>query len=157
MFDQVCVCVLQVIGNSRPSVSYNSGLLFAPELHLGFLPGLTTEFGTSWRDGARPYPPIEVATNAGVFLTLLIKLVGGEAEAGKAWPGWVRVLSLRVAMETMRGYVLLLLSCLERSNVVGMIGTEAGLGCHLTTTSVLAWLALLRSRFLSPRRSHPIQ
>jgi len=64
MFDQVCVCVLQVIGNSRPGVSYNSGLLFVPVLHLGFLPGLTTELGTSWRDGARQYPPIEVATNA---------------------------------------------------------------------------------------------
>ena len=56
----------------------------------------------------------------------LIKLVGGEAEAGEAWLGWMRV--LRVAMEVMQGYVLILLSCLERSNVIRMISTEAGLG-----------------------------
>ena len=45
----------------------------------------------------------ELATEAEVFLTLLIKLVSGEAEAGETRPGWMRVL----AMEIMRGCVFL--------------------------------------------------
>jgi hypothetical protein len=44
----------------------------------------------------------ELETEAEVFLTLLIKLVSGEAETGEARPGWMRVL----AMEIMRGCVL---------------------------------------------------
>jgi len=44
----------------------------------------------------------ELATEAEVFLTLLIKLVSGEAEASETRPGWMRVL----AMEIMRGCVL---------------------------------------------------
>jgi len=41
----------------------------------------------------------ELVTEAEVFLTVLIKLVGGEMEAGEMRPGWMRVL----AMEIMRG------------------------------------------------------
>jgi hypothetical protein len=50
----------------------------------------------------------ELETEAEVFLTLLIKLVGGETDAGETRLGWMRVL----AMEIMRGYVspLLLIS-----------------------------------------------
>jgi hypothetical protein len=48
----------------------------------------------------------ELATETQVFLTLLIKLVSGEAEAGEIRrPGWMRVL----AMEIMRGCVFVLL------------------------------------------------
>jgi hypothetical protein len=36
-----------------------------------------------------------------VFLTLFIKVISGEAEAGETWLGWMRVL----AMEIMRGCV----------------------------------------------------
>jgi len=37
----------------------------------------------------------ELATGAEVFLTLLIKLVSGGAEAGETWLGWMRVLAMR--------------------------------------------------------------
>ena len=51
--------------------------------------------------------PAELATEAEVVLTLLIKKsLSGEAEAGETWPGWMRVL----AMEIMRGCVFLFLS-----------------------------------------------
>lgn len=48
----------------------------------------------------------ELATEVEVFLTLPIKLVGGEAETGETRPGWMRVL----AVEIMRGCVFLFLS-----------------------------------------------
>jgi Guanine nucleotide exchange factor in Golgi transport N-terminal len=41
----------------------------------------------------------ELETEAEVFLTLLIKLISGETEAGEPRPGWMRVL----AIEIMRG------------------------------------------------------
>ena len=50
--------------------------------------------------------PTELATEAEVILTLLIKPVSGEAEAGETRSGWMRVL----AMEIMRGCVFLSLS-----------------------------------------------
>jgi hypothetical protein len=46
----------------------------------------------------------ELVTETQVFLTLLIKLASGEAEAGEIRPGWMRVL----AMEIMRGRVFVL-------------------------------------------------
>ena len=46
----------------------------------------------------------EIETESEVFLSLLIKLVNGETEAGEARPGWMRVL----AMEIMRGSVSVL-------------------------------------------------
>ena len=50
----------------------------------------------------------ELATEAEVFLTLLIKLVSGETEGGESRPSWMRVL----AMEIMRGCVSFsLVSC----------------------------------------------
>ena len=50
--------------------------------------------------------PAELATEAEVILTLLIKPVSGEAEAGETRSGWMRVL----AMEIMQGCVFLSLS-----------------------------------------------
>ena len=50
--------------------------------------------------------PAELATEVEVILTLLIKPVSGEAEAGETQSGWMRVL----AMEIMRGCVFLFLS-----------------------------------------------
>ena len=47
----------------------------------------------------------ELETEAEVFLTLLIKLISGETEAGEPRPAWMRVL----AMEIMRGCVPLYL------------------------------------------------
>ena len=41
----------------------------------------------------------ELETEAEVFLTLLVKLISGETEAGEPRPGWMRVL----AIEIMRG------------------------------------------------------
>jgi hypothetical protein len=41
----------------------------------------------------------ELEAEAEVILTLLIKLISGETDAGKPQPGWMRVL----AMEIMRG------------------------------------------------------
>ena len=51
----------------------------------------------------------ELETEAEVFLTLFIKLISGETEAGEPRPGWMRVL----AMEIMRGCVplFLMLTC----------------------------------------------
>jgi hypothetical protein len=43
----------------------------------------------------------ELETEAEVFLSLLIKLVSGETEAGEVRRGWMRVLAM--AMEIMRG------------------------------------------------------
>lgn len=43
----------------------------------------------------------ELATEAEVFLTLLIKLVSSETDAGETRPGWMKIL----AMEIMRGCV----------------------------------------------------
>jgi len=50
--------------------------------------------------------PAELATEAEVVLTLLIKPVSGEAEAGETRSAWMRVLT----MEIMRGCVFLFLS-----------------------------------------------
>jgi Guanine nucleotide exchange factor in Golgi transport N-terminal len=41
----------------------------------------------------------KLETEAEVILTLLIKLIGGETDAGELRPGWMRVLP----MEIMRG------------------------------------------------------
>jgi hypothetical protein len=41
----------------------------------------------------------KLETEAEVILTLLIKLAGGETDAGEPRPGWMRVL----AMEIIRG------------------------------------------------------
>jgi len=38
----------------------------------------------------------ELATEAKVFLTLLIKLVSGETEAGETLPGWMRALAMEI-------------------------------------------------------------
>ena len=46
----------------------------------------------------------ELATEADLFLTLLIKLFSGEAEASETRPGWMMVL----VMEVMQGCVFLL-------------------------------------------------
>jgi hypothetical protein len=41
----------------------------------------------------------ELATEAGIFLTLLIKLVSSEAKAGESQPSWMRVLAMEIMYE----------------------------------------------------------
>jgi hypothetical protein len=72
----------------------------------------------------------ELTTEAEVFLTLLIKLVSGEADAGETRPGWMRVL----AMEIMRGCVFLL----SLSLIIRRLYTHTRVGSAGTLSSCVA-------------------